>query len=884
MKLFLSMAGIASLLATAPAFANPVVNGNTISWPDNGWYQVQSASDYSTVCEGGTQCQVEVGTYIVINHSTGERFDGIRVDAAGGSNPSPTVSDVTVTGNTIQWPDNGWYQVQSAVDYTTSCEGGTECTVSDGTYNVINLTNGERYTNVVVPQGTDNGNNGGGNNNGNNNSGGGVQVNGDTISWPDDGWYQVQSATDYTTACEGGTSCSVADGLYIVINHSTGERFYDVMVATGGNPPGNNNGNGGNNNNGNNPGSTGTGTLFPSRADLYNGDSSTESVPLYSLAGQTLADGRLADMDGDGITELQFIGTQASNSGCDALTIVPSTQTVDTNLSSADITNSLQVINSFQGCPGQFPDYARAIGDVNGDGINDFSVRFNTAEQTLGPVAIIFGTRQAGIIDITTLDGNNGFMLTAGVASEGPTPAGDVNGDGFDDLIFLGYDIAGASGTVQVVLAGASSFPPGIDQQSLNTSQTLLVLQADGADRLRDAGDINRDGFSDLITASRSSSQPGIIYGSANFSVNASSQAALPMARFIDYCSGGFCNWRPVGDFDADGFDDIVVSRFSCGYGYHVHVLYGSTSGITARANILDYPVNERTRIVEESGSECHSSGAMGFSYRDMNGDGANDLVMNTRTSSSAVVLGTPGVRHDAISTDDMDGTNGFQFTVGPRRALVRDINRDGIDDLFTNSSDFYVAGRTRNLDPAGPGSIVVQQREDVLAVYWQSPTDSNPSSYRVSINDSFITDTLAGTRTATFADPTNGAEALMTVEALSSSGVVLGSNQRVIPARVQVENLVATVHAPRLVSIEFNSETLVARYSQYLVWRNGELHARVQNGARSYWDSTVEPGQTYTYHITPDYLLGESLNAQSLQRWPLRQRQSNTVEVTTPQ
>jgi len=73
-------------------------------------------------------------------------------------------------------------------------------------------------------------------------------------------------------------------------------------------------------------------------------------------------------------------------------------------------------------------------------------------------------------------------------------------------------------------------------------------------------------------------------------------------------------------------------------------------------------------------------------------------------------------------------------------------------------------------------------------------------------------------------------------------------------------------------------------RYSRYLVWRDGEPLIRAEDGANSYWDASVEPGRTYTYHITPDYLLGESLDASRLQTSPLLQRQSNTVTVTMPQ
>lgn len=884
MKTNLLTAAIASLLATPAVLASPAINGNIISWPDDGWYQVQSTTDYTTVCEGGTQCQVDPGTYIVVNHSTGERFEGVQVVGTqnSGSILEQTLTEVSVDGSTIRWPDNGWYQVQSAHDYSALCEGGTQCSVSDGTYNVINLSTGERFDNIVVQQ--TNANSGAMNDSGNNNNSAAVEVTGDTISWPDDGWYQVQSATDYSTQCEGGSSCRVADGVYTVINHSTGERFDNLVVATGGNLVDNNSSNNGSSSGDNQGGSSDTGSLFPARVDFYNGFASLQSAPVYSLAGETLITGQTPDRDGDGIAELQFFSAHSSTTDCDALTIVPSTRTTNENLNSNDLAFSLRLISTYGQLTGQSGrtcdelSVANAIGDINGDGIGDIATRVIYGSYSFGPVAVIFGSSQSGTIDVASLNGNNGFLLTQTENQNNLRSAGDVNGDGYDDLVFLS---SGEMGAEQKVLAGSASFPAIVDAQAVSSSQALLVARVDGRDLLRNAGDINGDGFADLMTVSRAGSQPAILYGSANLSVRASSQAELPMPRFIDYCSGGFCSWRPVGDFDADGFDDIVVSRFSCGYGYHVHVLYGSESGIAPRADILDYPASERTRIVEEAGAQCHSSQESGINQYNFNGDDANDLVMGTRTLSSAVVLGTPGVRLDTLSTDDMDGTTGFQFTAGPASYSVVDINRDGFDDLLSNGS--FLAGHARRLDSAGPGSIVVQQGNDVLTVHWQRPISGTPSSYRVSINDSFVADTTSSETSITFSDTTNGVESLMTIEALSDSGVILGSNQRVIPARRQVEDLVATIHAPRLVSMEFNSETSVARYSQYLVWRDGMPLARVQNGARSYWDGTVEAGRTYTYHITPDYLLGESLDASRLQEWPVRQRQSNTIEVTMP-
>ena len=137
------------------------VDGNRISWPDDGWYEVQSATSYNTMSEGGTSASVPNGTYNVINHTTGERFKNIEVPSSTSSSAGSTGTSiqsrestneggVSVDGNLISWPDDGWYQVQSASDYATISEGGTSVTVPNGTYNVINLTTHERFENVTV--------------------------------------------------------------------------------------------------------------------------------------------------------------------------------------------------------------------------------------------------------------------------------------------------------------------------------------------------------------------------------------------------------------------------------------------------------------------------------------------------------------------------------------------------------------------------------------------------------------------------------------------------------------------------------------------------------------------------------------------------------------
>ncbi len=219
----LSMLTLGLCLVASGAPANPSVRGTTISWPDDGWYQVQSADGSETFCNGGSLCDVAPGTYLVINHSSGQRFPDILV--YGPSEPGAT--GITVSGRTISWPADGWYQVQTADGSSSICNGGTSCYVEPGRYLLINHTTGERFPDVVVsgeatpviPPVT-----------------GSITVGGNVISWSDDGWYQVQNAETFASVCEGGLSCEVAPGSYVVINHTLGTR-QPVSVAADDTPP-----------------------------------------------------------------------------------------------------------------------------------------------------------------------------------------------------------------------------------------------------------------------------------------------------------------------------------------------------------------------------------------------------------------------------------------------------------------------------------------------------------------------------------------------------------------------------------------------------------------------------------------------------------------------
>ncbi|HEU0115672.1 MAG TPA: hypothetical protein VFQ80_13390, partial [Thermomicrobiales bacterium] len=156
-----------------------------------------------------------------------------------------------------------------------------------------------------------------------------------------------------------------------------------------------------------------------------------------------------------------------------------------------------------------------SAGDVNGDGFADLIVGAPLADphgHESGVSYVVFGKASgfAANIDLSTLDGTTGFRLLGAAGGDysgfSVASAGDVNGDGFADLI-VGASYAdphgSASGASYVVFGKASGFAANIDLSSLDGLTGFKLSGAAAGDysgrSVASAGDVNGDGFADLI-------------------------------------------------------------------------------------------------------------------------------------------------------------------------------------------------------------------------------------------------------------------------------------------------------------------------------------------------------------------------------------------------
>ena len=309
-------------------------------------------------------------------------------------------------------------------------------------------------------------------------------------------------------------------------------------------------------------------------------------------------------------------------------------------------------------------------GDVNGDGFDDVVVGGDQYKAFTGRVYVYLGS-PTGPANSPSFVGtgenvNNHYGYAVGTA-------GDVNGDGFDDIVAGAYHHANFRGRAYVYLGSSSG---------LQAASTVLDGEGSGdyfGRSVATAGDVNGDGYDDLIIGAQAydrSTGRAYLYTGGPAGLTTSPVSVVSGEGPSDSFGQSVA---PAGDVDGDGYDDIIVGAHSFENGTgRVYVYGGSSSGLKANPILVATGSREGDRY-------GFSVGAAG----DVNGDGYGDVVVGAYgvgqgTGSIYVYAGGPaGLGALPILTAKGEATGDwFGHSVG----TAGDVDGDGYDEIITGA------------------------------------------------------------------------------------------------------------------------------------------------------------------------------------------------------
>ena len=375
----------------------------------------------------------------------------------------------------------------------------------------------------------------------------------------------------------------------------------------------------------------------------------------------------------------------------------------------------------------------KIVGDVNGDGIDDI---FITEPRVPGDVPtpenpnpanppragyVVFGVRDLigrtfeDVVLSDIADGRGGFAIN-GVrnlpdftfGSYEIDSAGDVNGDGFDDLIIsdrrANTTDRTESGISYVVFGGSDLHSTHVNLADIEQGIGGFAIRGASADdnsgfEVSKAGDLNGDGLADLLVATNNLSRQ---HGNAYVVYGKTDTDTVDLAEVEENRLGGFVidpgiagleiiAVSDAGDINGDGFDDILAYSFVRLGDSTVaaHVIYGgqnvnATALVgTSRADTLEGS-SQADQIIGGRGNDT----LIGNGGADVLRGGAGDDILAISDTAFALVDGGNGfdtLRFDAAMDLDLTGLGGNRIT----DVEAIDLRHDGGDSSLTlNLSD----------------------------------------------------------------------------------------------------------------------------------------------------------------------------------------------------
>ena len=338
-------------------------------------------------------------------------------------------------------------------------------------------------------------------------------------------------------------------------------------------------------------------------------------------------------------------------------------------------------------------------GDINGDGKADIIV----TAPNINMIYVIYGSASLSSFSLTSFSGN-GITITgtSGTSPEYSISSGDVNNDGYDDIIIGASKYQSNTGIIFIIYGGGN-LPATIDLTNIGGYGISITGEGTNYYTGRSVGraDVNGDGYADVIIGApyclsgMSCPNPGkayLVFGSNDLSnINLASLTISQGISINGILSSDYTGVAVsgAGDMNRDGYEEFIVSS-PAGNWWCLLYYFGNSS--LSNIELTNFNVNQGFSVI---------GAGIGWAVADVgdiNNDGFADIAVGVNYYRIFIIYGKANGFSNIISSS-LSLAQGFTLTtdviiyygyytsaVGRPLSGAGDVNGDGYDDIIFGS------------------------------------------------------------------------------------------------------------------------------------------------------------------------------------------------------